>query len=303
MLSRQSFFLQRCLNLLTVFSCGICAFPLLAAEIPRTVSPQKNQAPNSTTQIQPGFRVSPQSQQRQSNQSSQSKQRRTGSAAFKPLPGRGVPAATAGGASRGQCPAVERGSSPLVALVPALEMPGAIAPEIEGLTVDPLPTFFFYIEGLGMQQVAFSLKDEQNNDVYTTVLSLSEQSTGVIQVKLPPEVSPLKVGQTYRWSFGILCEAQNPNVPLEVMFVTGAVQRIEPDSGLLQQLAQASPLEQAVLYAQNGIWFDSVKSLATLRQSQPDDPITLAKWQELLQSVKLEKLAAAPFLECCSNEI
>ncbi|MGL5081425.1 MAG: DUF928 domain-containing protein [Microcoleaceae cyanobacterium] len=290
---RRSFFIQEFLSLVTVFGVGICAFPTLAAEPQRSISPQKPQAPNSTTRSQSRSLFSPQPRQHQSNQS---KQRRTGSAAFKPLPGRGMPAATAGGASRGQCPSVEMGSSPLVALVPALAIPGAIAPEIEGLTVDPLPTFFFYVEGLGMQQVAFSLKDESNNDVYTTVLSLSEQKTGVMQVQLPPEISPLKVGQTYRWSFGILCEAQNPNVPSEVMFVTGAVQRIEPDAGLLQQLAQASPLEQAVLYAQNGIWFNSVKSLANLRQSQPDDPMTLAKWQELLQSVQLEQLATAPLL-------
>ncbi len=217
------------------------------------------------------------------------------SVAFQPPAGEGTPQATAGGASRGKCPNIQSVNPSVTALVPALQEADELAPDLTGLTFDHSPTFYFYVPAISAQKAAFSLKDEQNNDVYQVNFPLAGK-TGIISVKLPSNVPPLTVDQTYRWSFGIICEAQTPEDIPEVVFVTGEIRRTPTNTTLNSQLQQATPLEQVALYSQNGIWFEGLATLAQLRRSQPNDPTIASLWQELLQSVGLESIADQPFV-------
>lgn len=217
--------------------------------------------------------------------------------AFEPPAGQGTPAKTAGGASRGQCLRADQAPPvPLTALVPALSTPNTPEPEMKGLTVASVPSFFFYVPAESGKEAAFSLKDENNNDIYQTKLPI-EGKSGIVEIQLPADVPPLEIGQTYRWSFGIICEAKTPEQAPEVVFVSGEIQRTEPDSGLKSQLQAAQPLKQAELYAKNGIWFESLHTLAQLRQTQPDDANLARQWEELLGSVGLEVIANQPFMD------
>lgn len=229
------------------------------------------------------------------NTSSSTRKSSPVSVAFQPPAGEGTPQATAGGASRGKCPNIQSVSPALTALVPALQEADELAPDLTGLTLDGSPTFYFYVPAISSQKAAFSLKDEQNNDVYQVNFPLTGE-TGIISVKLPSDLPPLKVDHTYRWSFGIICEAQTPEELAEVVFVTGEIRRTPTDATLNSQLQQATPLEQVALYAQNGIWFESLATLVQLRRSQPNDPTIASLWQELLQSVGLEAIASEPLL-------
>jgi hypothetical protein len=48
------------------------------------------------------------------------------------------------------------------------------------------------------------------------------------------------------------------------------------------------------LYAQAGLWYDALAALASLRQSQPQNPAFVTEWRELLGAVNLEALANQP---------
>ncbi len=220
------------------------------------------------------------------------------SMAFEPPPGEGMPSRTAGGGSRGQCPSVAEGTTPpLMALVPAFSTQKETA--IKGLTVAATPTFFFYVPQIPATEAAFSLKDENNNDIYQTRLAISNQA-GIVSIQLPKDTPPLKIGQTYRWSFGVICNAENNQEP-KVVFVTGEVKRTEPDAMLQAKLQQAEPLEQAKIYAENGIWFESLTTLAQLRQTQPMDGTLTEQWKQLLESVGLDAIANQPFVNGLEN--
>ncbi|AMW28616.1 DUF928 domain-containing protein [Arthrospira platensis] len=218
------------------------------------------------------------------------------SMAFEPPPGQGMPTRTAAGGSRGSCPDVQQLSQTLTALVPNLIQPQEIGPDMRGLTVQAKPTLFFYLPALVGTEVAFSLKDEDGFDIYQTSLPIP-QKPGIVSIRIPDDAPSLEAGKNYRWSFGIVCETSNAgNIP-EVVFVSGEIQRIQLDNDLSQKLAIAKPLEQAAIYAQYGIWFESLATLATLRQQQPEDFTLASHWRELLNSVGLENVADEPFVE------
>ncbi|CAD5932339.1 hypothetical protein PCC9214_01369 [Planktothrix tepida] len=222
------------------------------------------------------------------------------SMAFEPPPGEGMPSRTAGGGSRGQTLAAIQTAPPLMALVPAFySQTNRQETDIKGLTVAATPTFFFYVPAIPAKEAAFSLKDENNNDIYQTRLTLPNQP-GILSIALPKDTPPLKIGQTYRWSFGVIYNDENAQEP-KVVFVSGEVTRTEPDATLTAKLQQAKPLEQAKIYAENGIWFESLATLAQLRQNQPMDETLTKQWNELLQSVGLESIANQPFVNALEN--
>ncbi len=227
-----------------------------------------------------------------------SQQRTRTSVAFQPPPGQGMPRRTAGGASRTgfTCPVLNDNQTELTALVPAFSQANPIGTDLSGLTTEAHPTLYFFVPARSAQEGVFSLKDEKGQDVYHTSIPLSGQ-TGIVSVKLPTDTPPLKIGQSYRWSFGIICPAQSPQSQPEVVFVTGEIRRVEADHALANQLQALTSLEKAAVLAQNGIWFESLEILASLRQTEPENSMLASKWQELLKSVGLEEIAHQPFID------
>ncbi|MGC9526897.1 MAG: DUF928 domain-containing protein [Limnospira sp.] len=218
------------------------------------------------------------------------------SMAFEPPPGQGMPSRTAAGGSRGTCPSAEQLGESLTALVPNLIRSQEIGPDLRGYTVEPKPVFYFYLPAADGVEAAFSLKDEDGQDVYQMSVPIPDK-TGIVGVKLPEDAPALETGKTYRWSFGIVCQSADGEKVPEVVFVSGDIRRIEPDGTLAQQLAQADPVERAALYARHGIWFESLATLAALRQERPEDVTLASRWEELLNSVGLDAIATQPFVE------
>lgn len=216
---------------------------------------------------------------------------------FQPPPGQNQsPTNTAGGASRGQCPLdANAGSEKIIPLMPAMLLPEVPMADLVGLTTAANPTFYVYVPSGKTGSAMFSLKDAQNNDVYNTSLEIP-QNGGIVAIKIPDSAGPLKVGQKYVWSFGIICTTETPEDFSPVVFVAGEVQRTEASPTMKSQLAEATLLKQAAIYAGKGIWFDAVATLAQLRQTQPENSTITAQWEQLLGSVGLEAIASKPLV-------
>ncbi|MEW5859017.1 MAG: DUF928 domain-containing protein [Cyanobacteriota bacterium] len=212
-----------------------------------------------------------------------------------------------GGASRGTCPAAI-GEELLTALVPATQTSlnqgqsrnSALNTfeSVWALTAAESPTFWYYVPYALTPDLPaeFILQDDQGNNVYQTKFVASQKQPGVVKVRLPATVAPLKVGKMYRWFFMIDCEPDAP--PL----VEGWVQRIAPSATLRSQLEKATPRERVVLYAKQGIWHDALTALAELRSANPKDAALTADWVSLLKSGGLEAIAQEPVIECCTAQ-
>ncbi len=209
------------------------------------------------------------------------------SQAFRP-PDRGNPSATVGGATRGgSC--LEAGKQP-VSLLPK---------EQWGLTLSERPTFFWYIPASPVQQASFLLLNDDDSQVlYETTLTLPPLG-GIVSLQLPPESTTLQVGKRYHWYLTLNCNSINLEAnPL----IEGWVERIEADAQLAQALKQATPQTQAKLYAEAGIWYEALTTLANLRRTQPRNAQALAGWTELLRSVDLGNIVKVPLTNCCQAE-
>ena len=78
----------------------------------------------------------------------------------------------------------------------------------------------------------------------------------------------------------------------------GYLQRIDPDDALNAQLGQASPPEQAILYANARLWYETLATVVKMQRQSPQDPTLTASmntiWTKLLNSAGLEKVAEQP---------
>ena len=165
----------------------------------------------------------------------------------------------------------------------------------DGLTLAESPTFFAYVSHPSTQ-VEFTLQadDGKGTEVYKTTFKVDKP--GIVEVSIPAtgdRQKSLDVNKRYQWSFSVACNDD----PSGNYFVKGIVKRIEPQETLKKDLANPDPLARAIAYANNGIWYDTIATLAQMRRLAPDDSGLGAEWTQLLQSQKLESVADQPLVQ------
>ncbi|HLO50537.1 MAG TPA: DUF928 domain-containing protein [Kamptonema sp.] len=233
-----------------------------------------------------GLPVQVQAQSKPANQQAQARpQRSKVSVTFSP-PGAGKPDNSAGGASRssGQCAQDPANSGPMATpLTPA---------NYQALTVAERPTFFVYVPETSARKVFFSLEGENKNSHYQTMIPITGKA-GIVSVSIPTSAPALETGKNYKWSFVIMCgNTLRPDSPA----VEGTITRSQANPTLISQLEKATPIERAALYGKDGIWYDTLATVAELRKLQPNDSSLEATWTQLLTSVGLDAIATKPML-------
>jgi hypothetical protein len=213
-----------------------------------------------------------------------------------PPPDRGAPGNRGEGASR-SCTA---GSQSLMALVPEQSLNAAtntaVMTQVWGLTSTAHPRLWFSVpyDAAKVSAIEFILQNDQDQTVYRTSVAVPSMP-GVISVQLPVTLSGLEIDQPYHWFFKVraVCE---PNQAATLDYVEGWIQRIHLNPELVNRLAQASPQQQASLYAENGIWYDALTTLADLRLAEPENLSVAQDWTDLLRTIELENLATQPLI-------
>lgn len=206
-------------------------------------------------------------------------------AQFKP-PNRGAPKTSVGGATRNtfckpDTQEAKIDKSVLTALVPASKL---------SLTTEARPSFFVHLPITIAQSAEFVLKDVDEKDVYRATIPLSGQR-GIVRFQLPADAPELEVGKDYQWFFNVVCQ---PDDRLRDSFVTAWIQRVEPNSTLTNALKSAEPRQRPNIYAQAGIWQDTLTTLTELRRTRPSDPTLTDEWSSLLRSVGLGQISGGP---------
>ncbi len=217
-------------------------------------------------------------------------QRTAGGAARGPLfSTQGAPSQAAGGASRA-------GSYPLNSEIGSTTGPAALLAVLPqtfyGTTVAERPTILVYAPASNAREVLFSLKDEAGKTVHEMMLPISG-TAGIMAVQLPAEAPALIVGKNYQWFLALMVDGVlSPSTP----YVDGWIQRIQPSATITAALQQPNALQQATVLGAEGVWYDCVATLATWHGSQSDKSAPLKDWADLLTSVGLKEIAAAPVI-------
>lgn len=152
-------------------------------------------------------------------------------------------------------------------------------------TISERPTIYFIspkVSGNGV----FTLI-EQNDRlipsqkvVYRKDFSLQNEA-GVIAFKIPDDAPILEIGKIYRWKIVFGPDAEST-------FTSGAIKRVLPTAMLVEQLKNISkPVDRAALLAQEGIWFETVQTLAEAQQPVPTSIEIVDEWTDLMKSANL----------------
>jgi len=191
---------------------------------------------------------------------------------------RGAPERTIGGGKRGtSCVTLDPNKPSLTALMPTSENKGNTAKDTTSL--------FVYVPKNTAKTAEFVLINEDGEEINKQELKMPGTS-GIMKVSLPANVS-LKVAQNYEWYFTITCD---PNDWSRNEYIKGSIKRVNLNESANSSLDQ-DLLKRAEFYAKNDFWYNTVETLAELRQEKPKE------WQELLISVGLKDLADIPFLD------
>ncbi len=211
---------------------------------------------------------------------------------FAPPADRGAPA-TVGGASRG---------TQLCDRVTALQPQDLNInpyPPYFGVTVAQQPTFFWYFKtpdkyagkALKFTLMEYDAQSDKTQEIYQAE-SFYPETSGVMAVQIPIE---LEVGKNYQWYLEMECHPGTSNA--ETQSIEGWVERIETPSELSSQLSGAkTAIELTQVYANAGVWFDALNTLAQERMTA-DNPELQAMWQQLLQDIQKTSVGDAVFID------
>ena len=202
---------------------------------------------------------------------------------FKPPQDVTAPSSRQGGTHRGSklCPA-------------GLSITPLVPPTNIGLTLTESPTIFVYVPQTSAKIEFTVLNDKEEEVVYEKTFKLDK--SGIVGVTIPAKGNnkSLEVGKRYVWSFSLVCDPEDRSGDL---VVKGFVQRIEPLATLKSDLANADQMTRLNAYAENGIWYETLATLAQMRRQTPGDARLTAKWTQLLESQGLESVAAQPLVQ------
>jgi len=206
------------------------------------------------------------------------------------VPDRGAPSTTSGGGTRGRC---LPGTKTLMPLVPKTNL---------GLTTSDRPSFFAYIPPISRTAPVtpnlaefLLLSDDDQEVVYQATFPLPDQA-GIVQYDLPEDAPALKPGSRYHWYITLSCDtsgsaSSNPSAE-------GWIERAAVSPNLTKALKAAEPSKRAAVYAEAGIWHETLTTLADLRRRNPNSATVLSDWRSVLKSVGLESMADEPIASC-----
>lgn len=194
---------------------------------------------------------------------------------------RGAPSSTAGGGTRGGWCDLESAwwdETSLFALVPKNNV-STFAGDQASLWIHLGPIF-------SQKRAEIFVQHAQTREVvYRQELTLEAfDYNHVMQIDLPAIQQEsgeplLNKNEEYSWEFAVICDEGDR---ARDYYINGLMQPVEPDAALSAQLATANSEVKAELYANAGIWQETMMLAQELSDSQPD------LLTELLASVGLE---------------
>lgn len=206
-------------------------------------------------------------------------------------PKHGTPKTTRGTGSRGNCP-YKQDVPPLTALGGGGNLTQ---------TLNERPSFWVYVpySSSEVSTAEFTLQAGES-DLYRGSVNLSAKRSGIVEIKLPPTVTPLETGKQYRWYFEISCSSETEENITAFATLTGIVKRVTTPTTLERGLTTAkSDIERIKILAQHGIWYDTLAHLVQLRLQQQSSVSSERLWQNILSqnNVGLTEIAQQPILQ------
>ncbi|WP_019506226.1 DUF928 domain-containing protein [Pleurocapsa sp. PCC 7319] len=184
--------------------------------------------------------------------------------------------------------------TPLIALMPEIPIETETKSKtyVWGKTAVDHPNFWFYVAYPANTYAEFVLQDEAENEIYQTTFTLNKTS-GIVSLTLPKDKITLEIDKSYHWYFNIMCDSEDTTDD----FVEGWIERVRLNPFINNQLESVQPIERISIYAENGLWYDTLTNLDRLRQIEPENKAIANLWSDLLQQVGLDEISQKPIVK------
>jgi hypothetical protein len=189
-------------------------------------------------------------------------------------PKRGAPAGRIGGGTRGN----QRDVFIL----------SVLAPDHSGLTISEEPSLYWYISKSTSLPIELTLMDPQGVQPMLETRIPDPIQAGVHRIRLADYKIRLAPGVAYRWFVAVVPNADRRSKDI---LAGGAVERIEIPAELKAKLAKAEKSELPAIYAEAGLWYDTLAAISELIEAAPQDQALRHQRAALFSQVGLTGIA------------
>ncbi|MET0644535.1 MAG: DUF928 domain-containing protein [Candidatus Binatia bacterium] len=185
-------------------------------------------------------------------------------------PKRGAPGGRIGGATRG----IQR----------EVFLLSVLAPDHSGFTTSEQPSLYWFISKSTSLPVELTVMDPQGVQPILETRIPAPVEAGVHRISLSDYNVRLASGAAYRWFVSVVPDADRRSKDI---MAGGTIERIEMPDGLKAQLAQAPKSDLPSIYAQAGLWYDTVATISEQIEAAPQDQALRDQRTALLSQVGL----------------
>lgn len=157
-----------------------------------------------------------------------------------------------------------------------------------GQTVADRPPLLWYVSGAKSVEVSL-VEPGVAKPIFEQTVKI--QKPGIVQVNFPASAPALKPDKEYRWSVSVVCNPKRRTQ--DIAYTQAFIKRLPLSAQLKQQLASAkSDRERSQIYAEAGLWYDALATLATANATDPANEAIQADFYALLDQVGLNQAIA-----------
>src|SRR5262249_50829468 len=188
-------------------------------------------------------------------------------------PKRGAPGGRVGGGTRGTTREVF--------------VVSALAPDHSGFTTSEQPSLYWFISSSTSLPVELTVMDPQGVQPILETRLPAPVTAGVQRIRLLEYNVRLAPGAAYRWFVSVVPDADRRSKDI---MAGGTIECVEMPEGLKAKLAQAAKSDLPSIYAEAGLWYDTVAEISELIEAAPQDQALRKQRTALLAQVGLTEI-------------
>lgn len=141
-----------------------------------------------------------------------------------------------------------------------------LAPEHVGQTTKEQPVLFWYQSKANRTRFELTICESKKPEPVLEVKFDTAPHDGIQSLRLSDYKITLLLGVEYRWSVAMVLDEVNRS---KDVVASGVIKRVEEPATLKKRLAAADEGDAACIYADEGMWYDSLEALSKLIDKQP----------------------------------
>jgi hypothetical protein len=192
-------------------------------------------------------------------------------------PLRGTPGGRVGGGTRG-----------IGDELTTLFVLAVLAPNHIGLTVQGQPTLYWYLSKPTSLQIELTIIEDQAISPLLEKQINAPIQPGIHRIRLADYGVSLLLGKQYRWFMAAVPAADRRSKDI---IAGGIIELVESSEALRVKLSQTDKRNIPYIYAESGIWYDTITAISDLIEANPNDMNLHKQRAALLEQVGLSEVA------------